>query len=91
MYLVALGARLILAARAQAVNIVTEVVPAAQLDAKVAELVAIFEGTPSIAMASVKEYANSAYDMPIKGAVDFARNVHAVINAAPELQATPIV
>jgi len=29
--------------------------------------------------------------MPIKGAVDFARNLHAVINAAPELQATPIV
>ena len=90
MYLV-LSRATISAARAQAVNIVTEVVPAAQLDAKVAELVAIFEGTPSIALASVKEYANAAYDMPIKGAVDFARNVHAVINAAPELQATPIV
>jgi enoyl-CoA hydratase len=90
MYLV-LSRATISAARAQAVNIVTEVVPAAQLDAKVDELVAIFEGTPSIAMASVKEYANAAYDMPIKGAVDFARNVHAVINEAPELQATPIV
>ena len=90
MYLV-LSRATISAARAQAVNIVTEVVPAAELDAKVAELVAIFEGTPSIALASVKEYASAAYDMPIKGAVDFARNVHAVINAAPELQATPIV
>ena len=90
MYLV-LSRATISAERARAVNIVTEVVPAAGLDAAVAELVAIFEATPSIAMASVKEYLNAAYDMPIKGAVDFARNVHAVINAAPELQATPVV
>jgi enoyl-CoA hydratase len=90
MYLV-LSRATISAARAQAVNIVTEVVPAAQLDAKVAELVAIFESTPSVAMASVKEYLNAAYDMPIKGAVDFARNLHAVINAAPEMQAEPVV
>jgi enoyl-CoA hydratase len=90
MYLV-LSRATISAARAQAANIVTEVVPAAQLDAKVAELVAIFETTPSVAMASVKEYLNAAYDMPIKGAVDFARNLHAVINAAPEMQAEPVV
>lgn len=79
------------AARAQQLNLVTEVVPAAQLEGAVNELVAILESTPSAAMAAVKEYVAAAYDMPIKGAVDFARNLHAVINAAPELQANPVV
>jgi enoyl-CoA hydratase len=90
MYLV-LSRATISAARAQALNIVTEVVPGDRLDAAVADLVAIFEATPSIAMASVKEYLGAAYDMPIKGAVDFARNLHATINAAPEMQAEPVV
>jgi enoyl-CoA hydratase len=75
--------------RAREMNIVSEVVPAARLDAAVAELVALFETTPSAAMMGVKEYANAAYDMPIKGAVDFARNLHATINSAPEMQAVP--
>jgi len=88
MYLV-LSRATISAARAQAMKIVTEVVPAARLDAAVAELVAIFEATPSIAMAGVKEYLGAAYDMPIRGAVDFARNLHATINAAPEMRADP--
>lgn len=79
------------AERAQAMKIVTEVVPAAKLDAAVDELVAILESTPTAAMQGVKEYIAAAYDMPIKGAVDFARNLHAVINAAPELQANPVV
>jgi len=79
------------AARAQAVNIVTEVFPAAGLDKAVADLVEIFEQTPTAAMQGVKEYLGAAYDMPIKGAVDFARNLHANINSAPELQATPVV
>jgi enoyl-CoA hydratase len=90
MYLV-LSRATISAARAQAINIVTEVVPAAGLDAAVAELVAIFEKTPSAAMQGVKEYLGAAYDMPIKGAVDFARNLHANINSAPEMQAEPVV
>jgi enoyl-CoA hydratase len=79
------------AERAQAMKIVTEVVPAARLEAAVDELVAILESTPTAAMQGVKEYLAAAYDMPIKGAVDFARNLHAVINAAAELQANPVV
>jgi enoyl-CoA hydratase len=77
------------AERAQAMHIVSRVVPAAQLDATVAELVATFEATSTAAMQGVKEYVGAAYDMPIKGAVDFARNVHAVINSAPEIRAEP--
>jgi enoyl-CoA hydratase len=77
------------AERAQAMHIVSRVVPADQLDAAVAELVALCEATSTAAMQGVKEYAGAAYDMPIKGAVDFARNVHAVINSAPEIRAEP--
>jgi enoyl-CoA hydratase len=90
MYLV-LSRATISAVRAQAVNIVTEVFPAAELDKAVTDLVATFEQTPTAAMQGVKEYLGAAYDMPIKGAVDFARNLHANINSAPELQATPVV
>ncbi|HEV8022382.1 MAG TPA: enoyl-CoA hydratase/isomerase family protein [Candidatus Lustribacter sp.] len=90
MYLV-LSRATISAARAQEMKIVTEVVPADRLDAAVAELVAIFEETPTAAIQGVKEYIAAAYDMPIRGAVDFARNLHATINAAPEMQAKPVV
>jgi enoyl-CoA hydratase/carnithine racemase len=88
-YLV-LSRAIVSAERAREMSIVSEVVPAARLDTAVAELVALLEGTPSAAMAGVKEYANAAYDMPIKGAVDFARNLHATINSAPEMQAVPL-
>lgn len=90
MYLV-LSRATVSATRAQAMNIVTEVVPAAGLDAAVADLIAIFEKTPSAAMQGVKEYLGAAYDMPIKGAVDFARNLHANINSAPEMHSEPAV
>ena len=90
MYLV-LSRATISAKRAQEMNIVTEVVPHDQLNSAVDDLIKIFEETPTAAIQGVKEYLAAAYDMPIKGAVDFARNLHAVINAAPELQAKPVV
>jgi enoyl-CoA hydratase len=89
LYLV-LSRAVVTAERAQEMHIVSQVVPAAQLDAAVAELVALFENTPTAAMQGAKEYAGAAYDMPIKGAVDFARNLHAVINSAPEMRAEPL-
>ena len=89
-YLV-LSRAIITAERAREMSIVSEVVPAAQLDARVAELAALFDQTPSAAMAGTKEYLGAAYDMPIKGAIDFARNLHATINAAPEMRAEPVV
>ncbi len=87
-YLV-LSRAIVTAERAREMHIVSEVHPAERLDAAVAELVALFELTPGAAMQGVKEYVGAAYDMPIKGAVDFARNLHAVINAAPEMRAEP--
>ena len=41
---------------------------------------------PSIATEGVKEYVSRAMDMDIHGAVDFARNLHATINASSEMK-----
>ena len=70
------------AERALALNIVNEVVPHADLDARVVQVLADLAVVPKTAFFGVKEYARSAYDMPVRGAVDFARNLHATINSS---------
>ena len=67
-------------------HIVSEVVPAAELETRVNELIALFEITPAVALQGAKEYLACAYDMPVAGAVDFARNLHATINASPDIR-----
>lgn len=73
------------AERAREMHIVSEVVPAADLEEAVTGLVALFGATPDVALRGVKEYLSAAYDMPIAGAVDFARNLHATINSSSEM------
>jgi hypothetical protein len=41
---------------------------------------------PSIAIRGAKEYMRTAPDMPIDGAVDFARNLHATINSSRRMR-----
>ena len=84
-YLV-LAREMITAERAQEMHIVSEVFPAAGLEEAVTDLVALLDATPEIALQGVKEYLNAAYDMPIAGAVDFARNLHATINSSSEIR-----
>jgi enoyl-CoA hydratase len=72
--------------RALSFGIVSEVVPAAQLDAAVDKLCAAILKAPTIAIRGAKEYVRSAPDMPIQGAVEFARNLHATINSAAEIR-----
>jgi enoyl-CoA hydratase len=74
------------AERALSFGIVSEVVPAAQLEAKVQETIAAILKAPPIATAGVKEYVSRAIDMDIHGAVDFARNLHATINSSSEMR-----
>jgi enoyl-CoA hydratase/carnithine racemase len=74
------------AERAREMHIVSEVVPADELETTVNDLVALLDATPEIAMQGVKAYLKAAYDMPIAGAVDFARNLHAVTNASSEMK-----
>ncbi|HEY5348399.1 MAG TPA: enoyl-CoA hydratase/isomerase family protein [Candidatus Lustribacter sp.] len=74
------------ALRAREMEIVSEVVPAAELDAAVEELLARLATTPRVALMGTKEYMQSAYDMPTRNAVDFAQNLHAVINSSSEIK-----
>jgi enoyl-CoA hydratase len=82
----ALARESITAERAREMHIVSEVVPEDELESRVNDVIALLDVTPVVALAGVKEYLGAAYDMPIAGAVDFARNLHATINASPEMR-----
>lgn len=74
------------AERALTFGLVSEVVPLSQLNAKVEEACAAILKAPAIATAGVKEYVSRAMDMDIASAVDFARNLHAVLNSSREIR-----
>jgi enoyl-CoA hydratase len=74
------------AERALSFGIVSEVVPAAQLDAQVEEVCAAILKAAPIATEGVKEYVSRAMDMDVASAVDFARNLHAVLNSSREIR-----
>lgn len=74
------------AERAQSFGLVSEVVPAAELEATVERTVAAILKAPAIATEGVKEYVGRAMDMDIQSAVDFARNLHATINSSSEMR-----
>lgn len=74
------------AERALSYGIVSQVVPAATLDAEVDRLVAAMLKAPRVALTAAKEFLKVAPDMPIQGAVDFARNLHATINSSDEIR-----
>ena len=78
--------RAIDAHRALSFGMVSDVVPAGDLEARVGELRAALEKAPRPAILAVKEYARSALSMDIASAVDFARNLHATVNSAPDLR-----
>ena len=73
--------------RALSYGIVSDVVPAAQLDAHVDKLTAAMLKAPRISLTSAKEYIRTGPDMPVAGAVEYARNLHATINSAAEIEA----
>jgi enoyl-CoA hydratase len=74
------------AERALSYGIVSDVVPAAQLDTTVEKLVANMLKAPRISLTAAKEYVRSAPDMPVAGAIEYARNLHATINSAAEIR-----
>ena len=74
------------AMKALSVGLVSEVVPAADLEAQVQTLSAALLKAPRPAVLGAKEYARSAFTMDIHGAVDFARNLHATINSSSEMR-----
>ncbi len=77
------------AERALSFGIVSDVVPAAGLEDAVAKLKAAILKAPPPAIRGVKEYAKTAFTMSTEGAVDYARNIHAVINSSSEMRRKP--
>lgn len=84
-YLVYSAAR-VSAERAMIHGLVSDVVPAADLDAAVTRLCDKIVGYPAVATEGTKEYLRRAFGMTTPDAVDFARNIHAVINASSEIK-----
>lgn len=74
------------AERALAFGIASNVVPADQLEESVTRVTEMIRKAPLPAIHGVKEYTRQAYDLPVAAAVDFARNLHAVINSSSEMK-----
>ena len=74
------------AERAERFGFVSEVVPAGKLDAAVERICATILKAPQPAVLGIKEYARVAPSMEIRGAVDYARSLHAVINSSSEMR-----
>jgi len=74
------------AERALSFGIVSDVVPAAGLEDAVKSLTAAILKAPAPAIHGVKEYARTAFSMSTEGAIDYARNIHAVINSASAMR-----
>ena len=72
--------------RALSFGIVSDVVPAASLEAAVETLTAAILKAPRPAIQGVKEYVKTAPDMAVFGAVEFARNLHATVNSSHEMR-----
>jgi len=78
--------KVVSAERALSYGIVSDVVPAAQLEDTVQKTKAAILKAPAPAIHAVKEYARTAFNMSTDGAIDFARNIHAVVNSSSEMR-----
>ena len=74
------------AARAESLGFVSEVVNENALDTAVDRISAQILKAPQPAVLAIKEYARVAPSMDIRGAVDYARSLHAVINSSSEMR-----
>jgi enoyl-CoA hydratase len=72
-------------ARAREAGIVSEIFPAAELDAAVDALCEQIMKAPRPARVGCKDYARAALDMDVTGAIEYARSIHAVINSSSEM------
>ncbi len=73
------------AERALTYGIVSDVVSAEKLEAAVDDVTANILQAPIIATLGVKDYTRRALTMDVPSAVDYARNLHAVVNSSREI------
>lgn len=78
--------KVISAAKAMEIGAVSEVVPAAELEAAAAAFIARMTDFPRPAVLAVKEYGVNAQAIDMSKAVSFARSFHAMINSAGEMK-----
>jgi enoyl-CoA hydratase len=74
------------AERALTYGIVSDVVPRNELEAEVDDLCQKILQAPPIAVEGVKDYLRRAMTMDVPSAVDYARNLHAVVNSSSEIR-----
>ena len=67
-------------------GLVSTVIDDDKLDVAVDGLANAMLRAPGIALQGVKEYLRAAPDLPRRGAVDYARNLHATINSSSEMK-----
>jgi len=72
--------------KALAFGLVSDVVPANDLDDSVAMLIEHLTKMPLAAVLALKEYARTAFGMDIQAATDFARNLHATVNSYSKMK-----
>jgi enoyl-CoA hydratase len=68
-------------------GLISNVVPARELDEAVTTLVDHLKKMPLAAVLALKEYSRSAFHMSTQGAADFARNLHATVNSFSGMKA----
>jgi enoyl-CoA hydratase/carnithine racemase len=82
----ALTSETISAQRAKEAGLVSDVVPTSHLEDAVTRITDNMLSMPAVALNGVKEFLRSATNMPVEGAIELARNLHAVINASAEMR-----
>ncbi len=74
------------AERALTFGIVSNVVAAEMLDGEIGTVCDALTHAPRPALEGIKEYLRAAREMSVRGAVDYARNIHATINSSSEMR-----
>lgn len=74
------------AQRALAYGLVSQVVPAAELNTQVDRFVATLLSRPRPAILGLKEYLRVAPRMDEQGAIDYARSLHSMVNTAAAMK-----
>jgi enoyl-CoA hydratase len=74
------------AERAERLGLVSEVARGLTLDLASQRIIAQILKAPQPAVLAIKEFARVAPSMDIKGAIEYARSLHAVINSSSEMR-----
>jgi len=83
---IAYSAAQLSAERSERLGLVSETVPTANLDMAVDRICAQILKAPQPAVLAIKEFARVAPSMDIRGAVEYARSLHAVVNSSSEMR-----